>query len=74
VTAADVARRAGLKVVERKFTVAEAKAAREAFMTAASTVVMPIVSIDGEPVANGHPGTVARELRAAFHDVAEKLK
>jgi D-alanine transaminase len=73
-TAAEVALRAGLKVVERKFTVAEAKEAREAFMTAASTVVMPIVSIDGEPVANGHPGTVARELRAAFHDVAEKAR
>jgi D-alanine transaminase len=73
-TATEVARRAGLKVVERKFTVAEAKGAREAFMTAASTVVMPIVSIDGEPIANGHPGTVARELRATFHEVAEKLR
>ena len=73
-TAAEVAHRAGLNVVERKFTVAEAKAAREAFMTAASTIVMPIVTIDGVPVANGHPGMVAAQLRAAFHDVAEKLR
>ena len=73
VTAAEVARRQGLKVKERKFTVAEAKVAREAFMTAASTVVMPIVAIDGEPVANGRPGSVATQLRAAFHEAAEKL-
>jgi D-alanine transaminase len=52
--------------------VAEAKAAREAFMTAASTIVMPVVSIDGAPVANGHPGTIATALRASFHDVAER--
>jgi D-alanine transaminase len=72
-TVTDVARRLGFKVEERKFTVAEAKRAREAFITAAMTVVMPIVAIDGEAVANGHPGSVATQLRAAFHDVAEKL-
>ena len=72
ITTAEVARREGLKVEERKFTVAEAKAAREAFITAASTIVMPVVAIDGDPVANGHPGSVATRLRAAFHDVAEK--
>jgi D-alanine transaminase len=74
ITATEVARRAGLKVEERKFTVAEAKAAREAFITAASTIVMPVVRIDGEAVANGHPGSIATTLRAAFHDVAEKLR
>ena len=74
ITATEVARREGLKVEERKFTVAEAKAAREAFITAASTIVMPVVRIDGEPVANGHPGSIATQLRAAFHDVAEKLR
>ena len=72
-TVTDLARRLGFKVEERKFTATEAKRAREAFMTAASTVVMPIVAIDGEPIANGHPGSVATQLRAAFHDVAEKL-
>jgi D-alanine transaminase len=67
-----VARSLGLSVEERGFTVEEAKAAREAFITAATTVVMPVVSIDGHPVANGHPGTIALSLRAAFFDVAEK--
>jgi D-alanine transaminase len=74
VTATEVARRQGLKVEERKFTVEEAKGAREAFITAASTIVMPVVRIDGDAVANGHPGSIATQLRAAFHDVAEKLR
>ena len=62
----DLARQAGYRVEERPFTVEEAKAAREAFLTGAGALVMPIVSIDGEPVANGHPGEVARTLRAAY--------
>jgi D-alanine transaminase len=68
----DVAHRLGLSVEERGFSVAEAKAAREAFITAATTVVMPVVAIDGVPVANGHPGSIALSLREAFFDVAEK--
>jgi D-alanine transaminase len=73
ITASEVAGRANIPVEERKFTVVEAKAAREAFVTAASTLVMPVVRIDGEPVADGKPGPVATALRATFHDVAEKL-
>lgn len=69
-----VAEKLGLTVEERGFTVAEAKAAREAFITAATTVIMPIVAIDGQPVANGHPGSVALSLREAFFDVAEKIQ
>ncbi len=62
----DVAREAGYRVEERPFTVEEALTAREAFLTGAGALVMPIVSIDGQPVANGHPGEVARTLRAAY--------
>ena len=72
-TASDVARREGIPLEERKFTAAEAQAASEAFMTAASTLVMPIVSINGKPVGDGKPGPIAQRLRAAFHSVAEKL-
>ena len=56
---------------ERPFTVAEALAAIEAFISAASTIVMPVVTIDGNPVGSGRPGPVARRLRAAFHRHAE---
>lgn len=70
-TAADVATGQGLLVEERPFTVAEACDAREAFMTAATTLVMPIVQIDERIVANGRPGSVASALRKGFHKVAE---
>lgn len=73
-TVMDVAARMGLKVEERAFSVEEAKKAREAFLTAATMVVMPVVEIDGVPVANGHPGSVALSLRQSFFDVAEKIK
>lgn len=62
----EVALKAGYRVEERPFTVQEAKEAREAFMTGAGALVMPIVRIDGQPVANGHPGEVARTLRASY--------
>jgi len=62
----------GLRLVERPFTVAEAMAAREAFITSASQTVMPVVRIDGRPVGNGAPGLVATALRADFHRFAEE--
>lgn len=68
----DVAREEGLRIEERPFTVAEAKAAHEAFLTSATTIVMPIVRIDGKPVGDGKPGPLARKLRQHFHTVAEK--
>lgn len=71
-TVMDVAAKSGLKVEERGFSVEEAKGAREAFITAATMVVMPVVAIDGQPVANGHPGSTALALREAFFGVAEK--
>ena len=71
-TVMDVAAKLNLRVEERAFSVEEAQSAREAFITAASTVVMPVVEIDGRPVANGNPGSVTLSLRRAFFDVAEK--
>ncbi|WP_099867758.1 D-amino-acid transaminase [Pararhizobium haloflavum] len=71
-TVIDVADKLGLKVEERPFSVDEAKAAREVFISAASSVAIPVVSIDGATIANGHPGHVCGELRDAFFDVAEK--
>ena len=56
---------------ERPFTVEEAYRAREAFVTAASQIVMPVVRIDDRPVGNGAPGSVATALRAEFHHHAE---
>jgi D-alanine transaminase len=70
-TLIDVLRREGLELIERAFTVAEAKAAREAFVTSATNIVMPVVRIDGQPVGNGAPGLLSQRLRSEFHSAAE---
>jgi D-alanine transaminase len=67
----EVIKAQGLTLEERPFTVEEAYGAREAFVTAASQIVMPVVRIDGRPVGNGHPGSVATALRRDFHRHAE---
>ena len=60
-----------LLLEERPFTVEEAYGAREAFVTAASQIVMPVVRIDDHMIGEGTPGPVARALRANFHRHAE---
>ena len=60
-----------IELVERPFTVEEAKAAREAFITSATNTVMPVVTIDGRPIGNGAPGMLSLRLRAEFHSAAE---
>jgi D-alanine transaminase len=61
----------GLSLIERAFTPKEALAAREAFVTAASQIVQPVVRIDGMPVGDGRPGPLAAALRREFHRHAE---
>jgi D-alanine transaminase len=61
----------GLELDERPFTVEEAYAAREAFVTSASQSIMPVVRIDGRPVGNGTPGLVVAALRQGFHRHSE---
>jgi D-alanine transaminase len=63
-----MAREAQMEVVERPFTVAEAQAADEAFITSASSFVTPVVEIDGVAVGDGTPGPVARRLREIYLD------
>lgn len=67
----DIMRAQGLELEERPFTAEEAYAAREAFLTSASQIVMPVVRIDGRPIGNGAPGLVASALRRDFHRYAE---
>lgn len=57
---------AGFKVEERPFSVAEAQSASEAFVTAATSFVTPVVEIDGKPVGAGVPGPVATRLREIY--------
>jgi len=52
-----------LRMTERPFTVAEAKGAAEAFVTSATNFVMPVVSLDGQPIGEGKPGKMTMRLR-----------
>lgn len=67
----DVVKAQGLALEERAFNLAEAYAAREAFVTAASQIVLPVVRIDGHIIGDGKPGPLATALRCAFHQFAE---
>lgn len=62
----------GLELDERPFSVEEAKKARELFVTAASTFVMPLVSLDGARIGDGKPGPIATRLRAAYLEQADR--
>jgi D-alanine transaminase len=67
----DVIKAQGLRLEERAFTLKEAYAAREAFITSASQIVLPVVRIDDHPIGNGAPGLLATALRREFHRFAE---
>jgi D-alanine transaminase len=62
----EIIRREGYSFAERPFTVAEAKAAREAFLTSTTADLLPVVEIDGQPIANGVPGSLSEKLSAAY--------
>ncbi len=59
-----------MKVEERPFTVAEALAAREAYISSATNAAIPVVRLDGRQIGDGKPGPVARALRDAYFGAA----
>ena len=60
-----------LTIEERAFTLEEAYGAREAFITSASQIVLPVVRVDDRIIGGGKPGPVAIALRRAYHSYAE---
>ena len=64
------ARQAGYTVVEEPFTIEQARNASEAFVTSASSFVMPVVNIDGVALGDGTPGPVTRQLRKVYIETA----
>ena len=65
-----LSQQAQIEVEQRAFTLEEAYAAREAFVTSASIFVLPVVEIDGRRIGNGEPGPIARRLRALYIETA----
>ncbi len=66
------AREAQMEVEERPFSIEEAQGADEAFITSASTFVLPVVEIDGVAVGGGKPGPVAARLREIYLEESRK--
>jgi D-alanine transaminase len=62
----------GLELEERAFSVEEARSAREAFVTGAGSLVLPVVNIDGAKVGDGVPGPVAKRLRDLYISQARR--
>jgi D-alanine transaminase len=67
----DAVKEQNVAVEQRAFTLDEAYKAREAFITSASQIVLPVVSINGRAIGDGKPGPVATALREVFHRFAE---
>ena len=65
-----LARERQIAIEERPFTLEEAKGAAEAFITSASTFVLPVIGIDGETVGDGTPGPITRRLREIYIESA----
>jgi D-alanine transaminase len=59
-----------LRIEERPFSANEAECAREAFVSAASAFVLPVVKINGQQIGDGRPGPMTKQLRAAYIDWA----
>jgi D-alanine transaminase len=64
----DLARGAGIAAEERAFTVAEAQAAAEAFITSATNFATSVVKIDDVIIGDGKPGPISKKLRALYTD------
>jgi D-alanine transaminase len=70
----DLAREIGLDFVERSFSVGEARAAREAFLTSTTSLVLPVTTLDAATIGDGRPGPVTRQLRTRILQHLEKLR
>jgi D-alanine transaminase len=68
----DLAKETGIEIEERAFTLEEAYAAKEAFITSATSFVMPVTEIDGRAIGGGQVGPVARRLRELYVEHARR--
>ena len=70
----EAAAREGIEIVERAFTVEEARHAREAFISACTAIITPVVRVDGLAIGNGAPGSVTMRLRAAYDSATQTAR
>ncbi len=65
-TLIEISEREGIEMEQRLFTIEEALQADEAFISSATTIALPVVSIDGEKIADGKPGEIVGKLRKLY--------
>jgi len=65
-TLIEIAEREGIEIEQRLFTIEEALEADEAFISSATTIILPVVSIDGKKIADGKPGEITGKLRKLY--------
>jgi D-alanine transaminase len=70
----EAAREAGIEIAERPFTLEEAYAATEAFVTSATGGVMPVVTIDGRTIGEGIPGPVAAKMQSLYAGLSLRMR
>ena len=68
-----LAEKAGFKIIERPFTLEEAKSAKEAFLTSTTSLVKPVTEIDGTTVANGKPGALTEKLFELYETYTDEI-
>jgi len=66
ICALQIARDMGLAIEERPFSPDELFAAREAFVSAAGSLVLPVVEVDGRSIGGGAPGQITAEIRSRY--------
>jgi D-alanine transaminase len=62
----ELAEQTGIQIEERLFTLEEALAADEAFISSATTMALGVVEIDGIKIGNGTPGPITMKMRALY--------
>jgi D-alanine transaminase len=67
----EAAAREGIEIIERPFTVEEARTAREAFISASTAIITPVVKVDDHVIGNGAPGSLTLRLRNAYDAAAQ---
>lgn len=65
-TLLEISQQQGIELEERLFTVDEALHADEAFISSATTIALPVVSIDGHVIGDGKPGVICMKLRELY--------
>jgi branched-chain amino acid aminotransferase len=68
----DLARLAGIKVVERAMDRHDVYTADECFLTGTAAEVIPVVECDGRPIGTGKPGPITRDLLERFHKLVRE--